>query len=172
MPVPDHPHTGRLRHVRGAVTMPARDALVTVDDPVDTSLLEGFVGYAARRASLALIDSFSRRMATLDLRPVTFTLLALVGSNPGITSAQVCATLDIQSSNLVGLVKQLQDRALITRQPHPRDGRAMGLHLSAAGRSLLKNALECAAQAEQDVTARLSRDEVEQLLKLLRKVYA
>ncbi len=138
---------------------------------IDSSLIEGFVGYAARRASLAIIDSFARHMAVHELRPVGFTLLTLVGRNPGITSSQLCALLGIASSNLVGLVKQLQDRSLIRRQPHPSDGRAMGLHLTAAGRSLLKKALHSAAQADRDATARLSPQELQELLRLLRKVY-
>ena len=130
------------------------------------------MGYAARRASLAIIDSFARHMAVHDLRPVGFTLLTLVGSNPGITSSQLCALLGIASSNLVGLVKQLQDRSLIHRQPHPSDGRAMGLHLTVAGRNLLKKALHSATQADQDATARLTQEELQELLRLLRKVYA
>jgi len=138
---------------------------------VDTSLVEGFAGYAARRASLALIEHFVGRMAALDLRPVGFTLLALIGSNPGITSAQLCATLGIQSSNLVGLVKQMQDRALVQRRPHPRDGRAVGLHLTPSGRALLKKALAVAEQSDREATAALSEAEFAQLLRLLRKVY-
>lgn len=152
--------------------LPPHDALPIDGPAVDTTVLEGLVGYAARRASLVLVDSFMRHMAVLDLRPVSFTLLALVGRNPGITSSQLCATLGIQSSNLVGLVKQLHDRGCIQRQPHPSDGRALGLHLSAQGRTLLKKALETAAQADREATAQLTHEEVAQLLGLLRKVYA
>ena len=139
---------------------------------IDTSLIEGFVGYAARRASLAIVERFVRRMAVHELRPVTFTVLTLIGSNPGMTSSQLCTLLDIRSSNLVGLVKQLQDRSLLERRPHPRDGRAMGLHLSPQGQSLLNKALKTAAQADQEATASLSKSELQELLRLLRKLYA
>jgi DNA-binding MarR family transcriptional regulator len=153
---------------REGLPVGARDELLGLD----SALIEGFVGYAARRASLTLIDSFARHMAEHELRPVAFTLLSLVGSNPGITSSQLCALLGIHSSNLVGLVKQLQDRELTVRQSHPRDGRAMGLHLTAAGRALLDKALVSAAQADLQATARLSEAERQQLLRLLHKVYA
>ena len=139
---------------------------------IDTGPLQGLVGYAARRASMVLFDSFTQHMAALDLRPTLFTLLSLIGANPGITSTQLCTELAIQSSNLVGLVKQLQDRALIRRQPHPCDGRAMGLHLTAAGRALLSRASQIAAQADRQATAGLSEAEVKKLLSLLRKIQA
>ena len=139
---------------------------------INTEPLQGLVGYAARRASMVLLERFVQQMAPLDLRPVPFTLLSLIGANPGITSTQLCTELAIQSSNLVGLVKQLQDRALIRRQPHPCDGRAVGLHLTTDGRALLSRASQVAAQADRQATARLSEAEVRKLLSLLRKIQA
>lgn len=152
--------------------MPARKPPEPVDiQGVHTQAMDRFIGYSVRRASVAVIDNFVRRMAAHDLRPVTFTLLMLADSNPGITSSQLCALLAIQSSNLVGLVKQLLDRGLITRQPHPNDGRAMGLHLTPAGRALLKKAGDTAAEADLESTARLTDAERQTLTRLLRKVY-
>jgi DNA-binding MarR family transcriptional regulator len=139
---------------------------------INTEPLQGLVGYAARRASMVLLERFVQQMAPLDLRPAPFTLLSLIGANPGITSTQLCTELAIQSSNLVGLVKQLQDRALIRRQPHPCDGRAVGLHLTTDGRALLSRASQVAAQADRQATARLSEAEVRKLLSLLRKIQA
>ncbi len=140
-------------------------------DKIDTSAIEAFLGYSARRASEAILGNFNRRMAPLKLRPVDFTVMALTGSNPGITSAQVCQLLDIQSPNLVVLVKGLQDRGLIERRPHPRDGRAMGLHLTDAGRGLVEQGTALAHEADDEATASLSAAERQTLARLLRKVY-
>ncbi len=138
---------------------------------IDSSALQGLAGYATRRAWLVLQEHFKQHMSAVDLRPVPFTLLTLIGANPGITSTQLCTMLDMPSSNLVGLVKQLQDRDLIERQPHPGDGRALGLHLRAAGRSLLRKAREAAERADRQATAALSDAELAQLLALLGKIH-
>jgi hypothetical protein len=69
---------------------------------VRTDFLDGLLGYNARRTSLHLVSSFVRDLADLQLKPVGFSLLCLVGHNPGITSRQLCQTLDIQPPNLVG----------------------------------------------------------------------
>ena len=140
-------------------------------DQVDTSYLEGLIGYNARRAALAVIEIFLDRMAAYDLRPVDFSVLSLITHNPGITSRQLCSTLGILPPNLVGMINALEKRELIHRQPHPRDGRAMGLHLTASGQKLMRDAEKTAAQLESDVAARLSASEGKTLIRLLKKIY-
>jgi len=151
-----------------ATRKPAADAAV---EQVDTSYLESLVGYNARRATLVIVDAFLRNMAVYGLRPVDFSVLSLIAHNPGITSRQLCSTLNIQPPNLVGMISQLEKRDLITRRPHPRDGRAMGLHLTAAGRKMAKQAEVTASELEDTATARLSTTERETLMRLLRKIY-
>ena len=140
-------------------------------DQVDTSYLESLLGYNARRAALAVIEVFIERMAPYDLRPVDFSVLSLILHNPGITSRQLCASLGILPPNLVGLVNTLEKRELIARKPHPRDGRAMGLHLSAAGQKLMQAAERTAAELEAQAASRLTATEQRTLLRLLKKVY-
>lgn len=140
-------------------------------DQVDTRFLDSLVGYNARRATLVIVDAFLRNMAVYGLRPVDFSVLSLIGHNPGITSRQLCATLNLQPPNLVGMVNQLQARELILRRPHPHDGRAMGLHLTPAGKKMMKQAEVTAFELEEAATARLSAAERKTLMQLLRKIY-
>ena len=105
-------------------------------EEVDTSYLEGLIGYNARRAALAVIEVFLQQMAVYGLRPVDFSVLSLIAHNPGITSRQLCSTLGILPPNLVGMINALEKREVVTRQPHPTDGRAMGLHLTDGGASV------------------------------------
>ena len=147
------------------------NADTTASEGIDTQVIEAFLGYSARRASLVILANFVRRLAPLALRPVDFTVLALAGSNPGITSIQLFQLLDIQSPNLVVLIKQLQDRGLIDRRPHPTDGRAMGLHLTASGRGLVDKATTLAHEADDEASGKLSAAERQTLARLLRKVY-
>lgn len=140
-------------------------------DEVDTSYLESLLGYNARRAWLVVVEQFAQRMAPYDLRPVDFSVLSLVTHNPGITSRQLCAALGIQPPNLVGLVSALEKRGLLARLPHPRDGRAMGLHLTPAGRKLVVAAERTATELEAQAGSALSAAEQKTLIRLLQKVY-
>jgi DNA-binding MarR family transcriptional regulator len=98
-------------------------------------------------------------------------VLSLITHNPGITSRQLCSALGILPPNLVGMVNTLEKRELVERRPHPRDGRAMGLHLTASGVKLMRDAEKTAAAVEAKVASRLSAGELHTLIHLLQKVY-
>jgi DNA-binding MarR family transcriptional regulator len=152
-------------------TKPRRSADAAAPAAIDTSFLETLLGYNARRAALAVIEVFLERMAPYGLRPVDFSVLSLVTHNPGITSRQLCTALGILPPNLVGMINAMEARDLIVRMPHPHDGRAMGLHLTAAGQKLMREAERTAAALESDVGTRLTPAELKTLIKLLKKVY-
>lgn len=140
-------------------------------EALSTAALERLVGYNTRRAWLVISEVFSERMAVYGLRQVDFSVLSLLLYNPGATSRELCATLDILPPNLVSLIAGMDSRGLIERRPHPRDGRAVGLHLTAAGNKLVTEAEQTVAQLEADASARLSAKERETLIRLLQKIY-
>ena len=152
---------------------PDRDALPTGTgiEQVDTRYLEGLIGYNARRAALAIIEVFLTRMAPYGLRPVDFSILSLITHNPGITARQLCATLGVLPPNMVGMVNRFEARGLIERRTHPSDRRAQGLHLTAAGLDLMKEAEHTAEKLEQDVAHQLTQVEQHTLMELLQKIY-
>jgi DNA-binding MarR family transcriptional regulator len=142
----------------------------TVDD-VDMSYLETLIGYNARRAALAVIGEFLEQMAVYDLKPVEFSVMSVVLHNPGVTSRQLCAALDILPPNLVGLIQLLETRGLIERKPHPYDGRAVGIHPTNEGEALMMKAEVTAKELEMNVGSKLTPNQVQTLVTLLQKVY-
>ncbi len=158
----------RLRLPRQAA---AAGAAASAVETVDIGFLESLLGYNARRAALAVIEVFLVRMAPYGLKPVDFSVMSLITHNPGITSRQLCHTLGILPPNLVGMVNALERRELIERRPHPRDGRAMGLHLTPSGQELMREAERTAAALEADVAGGLTAAELRTLIGLLKKVY-
>jgi DNA-binding MarR family transcriptional regulator len=154
-----------------AAPNPARVAAAPAVDQVDASYLESLLGYNARRAALAVIEVFLQRMVPYELRPVDFSVLSLIAHNPGITSRQLCSTLGILPPNLVGIINTMERREIVMRRPHPHDGRAVGLHLSAKGRKLMRDAERTAADLEAEVATSLSAGESKALISLLKKLY-
>ena len=138
---------------------------------VDASYLQTLLGYNARRVSLQAIALFNERMTLYELGPVDFSVLSLIHHNPGITSRQLCSALDVLPPNLVGKISFMQKRKLLARLPHPDDGRAIGLYLTAAGSKMMEDAENTATQIESDVGNKLTGTELKTLLRLLQKVY-
>jgi DNA-binding MarR family transcriptional regulator len=97
--------------------------------------------------------------------------LSLITHNPGISSRQLCSELNILPPNLVGMINTLEKRELILRQPHPSDGRVIGLHLSEVGSKLMKDAEQTAQELENEAASKLTAAERKTLMRLLQKVY-
>ncbi|MGV3493496.1 MAG: MarR family winged helix-turn-helix transcriptional regulator [Ramlibacter sp.] len=151
-----------------AAPKPTAEAIV---EEVDTAFLESLLGYNARRAALAAISVFLEGMAPFALKPVELSVLSVIAHNPGVTSRQLCNALGILPPNLVGLLNTLEKREVVVRKPHPRDGRAMGLHLTPAGQKLARDAEKKVTELEASVAARLTPAELRTLIALLKKVY-
>ncbi|MCJ0762740.1 MarR family winged helix-turn-helix transcriptional regulator [Variovorax terrae] len=153
-------------------TAPAKTPRASAAETIDAGFLESLVGYNTRRAMLMITPNFMQRMAVYELGMADFSVLSLIKHNPGITSRQLCTALSILPPNLVGLISTLDKRSLIERRPHPRDGRAMGLHLRPAGQKLMRDAERTVLELEQLSTANLSPAEQKTLIRLLQKIYA
>ena len=152
-------------------TKPFKDKPLTAVDKVDTSFLQTLMGYNARRAALSIIELFLERLAPYGLKPVDFSVMSTIQHNPGVTSRQLCATLNLLPPNLVGLIQSLESRGLIERKPHPHDGRAVGLHASPKGQALMVQAEQAASELEIEKTAKLTPSQRQTLLTLLQKIY-
>jgi DNA-binding MarR family transcriptional regulator len=138
---------------------------------VDTRYLQTLLGYNARRAALSIISVFLERLAVYGLKPVGFSVMSVIHHNPGVTSRQLCASLNILPPNLVGLIQSLESRGLIERLPHPTDGRAVGLHPTAKGVSLMQQAELTASELEIDASSKLTANQRQTLVQLLQKIY-
>ena len=138
---------------------------------MDTRFLQSLLGYNARRAALSIIGVFLERLAVYGLKPVDFSVMSVIHHNPGVTSRQLCASLSILPPNLVGLIQSLESRGLIDRKPHPTDGRAVGLHPTDKGVTLMQQAEVTAFELEIDASSKLTAKQRQTLAQLLQKIY-
>jgi DNA-binding MarR family transcriptional regulator len=129
--------------------------------------LEGLIGYALRRAQLAVFDEVIRNLAELDLRPAQYSVLVLVGNRPGLKQSEVAAALGIQRANFVALLDRLEKRGLARRAPAPNDRRCHALHLTVEGERVLARAGARVAAIEARFDAKLGTGGRERLLDML-----
>ncbi|WP_114952110.1 MarR family winged helix-turn-helix transcriptional regulator [Sphingosinicella terrae] len=135
-----------------------------------SELLEGLIGYALRRTTIVVMADFIDAMEGLGMRPVLFSMLAVIRENPGINQTTLGRALGIQRANLVPLVNELISRRLVDRRRHPKDGRAFALFMNGEGGLLLDEAIARVSRHEERVLAGLGDAERRQLLTLLNKV--
>lgn len=157
------PRNGSKRaNQRGAAAEGARS--------IDLAPLMGFVGYAVRRAQIAIFGDFLESLREVDLRPAQFGVLVVIADNPGMRQSDVCGGLGIQKANFVPLISELEARGLVVRQPGATDRRAYALHLTGQGEALLRRARDLHAKHEARLTDRIGRRGRAQLLDLLNRL--
>lgn len=134
----------------------------------------GIVGYQLAQATIVTSKVFdlvtAQQAQDARLRPVEFTLLALVLDNPDVNARQLSRALAITPPNLVGRLEQLQARGFIERRRSERDGRAQHIRLTPAGRKLVQRYAAMLVEREQLALATLTAGERTILIELLHKV--
>ena len=54
---------------------------------VELGVLPEHIGYVVRRAQLAIFKDFIQTLAPVDIRPAQYSVLIMIGQNPGLTQA-------------------------------------------------------------------------------------
>jgi DNA-binding MarR family transcriptional regulator len=137
---------------------------------VDLGPLETSIGYRLRRAQLAVFEDAIRVFGEAGLRPGSFSVLLVIGRNPGLKQSDVCAALGIQRTNFVGLIDTLESRGLVARRRAANDGRSYALHLTAAGKRLVAHAMKLQRRHDAALARKLGPGGRDELLDLLGKL--
>lgn len=143
------------------------------DDRPDVNLgpLDGYIGFHLRIAHGAAFRAFKRLTGERELRPGWFTVLSIIGDNPGITPMALSRATGRDKSTITPTLHDLSREALVRREPVPQDRRSYGLHLTEEGERKLAHLAFCAAASDQELTAVVG-DRKDELLDLLRRIGA
>ena len=101
-----------------------------------------------------------------------FSLLVLVGSNPGIAQIELGTHLGIDKASIVALLDRLEKSGMLARRRSTRDRRRQGIYLTERGAGALDALLAGVRALERRMASRFSRSEFAQLLSLLQRLYA
>jgi len=128
------------------------------------------MGFLLARASAATSRAANVALAPLGLRVRSLSVLWLASQGLRPTQRELSDFLDLDPSQTVGLVDDLQQRGLIRREPDERDRRSRIVVATPQGKRLLRRAV-AAAQAAGDTSAEhLTDDERKTLLGLLTRI--
>ena len=105
-----------------------------MDDEIGLDALAGHAGYAVRRFQIWIFQDFIRTLAAVDIRPTQYSVMTVIGANPGLSQMAVAKRLGIERARLVHLLDSLEHRDLVSRVRSATDRRSHALHLTARGR--------------------------------------
>lgn len=160
-----------VAHAAPAALAPEGAAPRTPAGELSEATLHGLIGYQLAQATIAAGGVFAREVGAVhELRPVEYTVLALVAENPGATPGRIAEALALTKPNVTLWLDRLEARALLARQPSRTDGRALELRLTAAGRRLVEDATARLLEGERRALGALSAAERALLAELLHRV--
>ena len=140
------------------------ESVETVTPPFrSVAFLLSTLGYTVSRR-------FHQTLEPLGLEPGEFALMRAVAAGDGEAQNTLAERLRISPSWMVAVVDELERRGLLERRPHARDRRVRNLHLTAAGKKLLKQAERRAVEFDRQVGEPFAEAELQQLLDLLQRV--
>lgn len=131
------------------------------------SVIESFVGYNLRRAATRQRERFHSAFAPFKIRPVQFTVLAIILQNGPLRQSKLGKVLSMKGGNVVKLLDELQQRSLIERRPSKSDRRAYEVHLTAKGNGYARRLLAVHEKLEADLAQSIGDDDLKQLVELL-----
>jgi DNA-binding MarR family transcriptional regulator len=135
---------------------------------IDLDVLTSHLGYALRRAQVWVFQDFIRTLSVIDIRPAQYSVLVVIGANPGLSQAELADRLAIERARLVHMLDHLQRRGLTERLPSPTDRRTHALQLTRDGHKLLKRAKALAARHEARLTEKLGAAERQHVMDMLK----
>jgi len=130
--------------------------------------------------SSALLDHLARlsrlrseaALAPLGLRPRHLVALTVLRDHDRSTQQSLAQVLHIDSTNLVGLLNELEERRLIARRRAADDRRRHIVELTDEGLRLLEEAECTLAAAEDELLGGLDSEERETLYRILQRATA
>ena len=136
-------------------------------DEIGLDALAGHAGYAVRRFQIWIFQDFIETLRAVDIRPTQYSVLTVIGANPGLSQMAVAKRLGIERARLVHLLDSLEQRRLVKRIKSRADRRSHALHLTTRGETALAKFKQLAAEHERHVEDKIGKANRERLLQIL-----
>lgn len=140
------------------------------DHRVELGDLTRSLGFLLRLAQLQAFETFYARMPTHGLKPGEFTVLWVVGLNPGQRQGNIADRLRIKPAHMTKLLQRLVAAGLVTRSVPKTDRRSMRLYLTAEGRDFVDRHRSSLLDLHAPERYALGEEEAAELLRLLGKL--
>ena len=118
--------------------------------PVEDSL-----GYVLKQASVALRSEMDAALRPLGLSVTQYSCLELLGQRVDLSSAELARGTFVTRQSMHTVLRDLQERGLVTRPAVAAEGRALPARLTEDGRAALDAASRAVAAVEERMIAPL-----------------
>lgn len=123
-------------------------------------------------AAIHLLRRLRAEDAGASITPARLSALSVLVFRGPCSISELAAAEQVAVPTMSRLVAALEDRGLVTRRPHPSDGRAVRLEPSPEGRRMLEEGRDRRVERLAALLSRLGREEVETVARSARLLEA
>ncbi len=124
-------------------------------------------GHLIRRAQQIAVSIFLEECAPVDMTPVQYAALVIIGENPGIDATRLSALVAFDRSTLGNVLERLESKGLILRMGSADDKRVKTLRLSKTGEAALEEVEPLVLRAQERILAPLAPQDREAFMRML-----
>lgn len=139
--------------------------------PLDYGMLGQLTGFSIKLAWILGYGLLARAFGDSGVTPLRFSMLELIGRNPGLQQIQLGQALGLSRSAATLAIDFWESRGCVERRTEPSDRRSFGVFATPAGAAELDRLRGLVEQADEALTESLSDAEILQLRALLAKIH-
>ena len=127
-------------------------------------------GFLDRRLHQIHLALFAEECAAFEVTPVQYSIMTVVGEQPGLEQARLAYEVGIDRTTLANVVARLEGRGILKRDASPTDRRVRLVKLTAKGKKLLDKMREPVRRAHERTIDTLPTKERKLFVELLRRL--
>lgn len=138
---------------------------------VDFGILPELTGFSVKLAWILGYGLIMRGMSDSGITPLRFSMLEVVGRNPGLQQTQLANALALSRPATTLAIDFWEGRGCVERRRLPGDRRSFGIFATPKGLEQLRELRAIMREADATLTSNLTPDEARELRRLLGKIH-
>lgn len=145
-------------------------AETTDETAIQMGEIQNSLGFLLRVAQIQTFERFFESLGSYGLKPGEFTVLWVIGLNPGMRQGTIARQLSIKPAHMTKLVGRLIKQGYVAREQHTEDRRAVRISLTEQGRDFVAENKSAFLMQNAHERNQMSPEEMETLIGLLQKL--
>jgi DNA-binding MarR family transcriptional regulator len=141
------------------------------DSGIDYGLLTDLTGFSVKLVWILGRNLLTREFGASDITPHRYSVLEVIGRNPGLQQTQLAAALALTRPGTTLAIDFWEKRGCVERRKIAGDRRSFGVYPTPHGERELARLRKAVRKADAALTADLSEAESRELRRLLRKIH-
>src|SRR5690242_15850261 len=127
--------------------------------------------YLVKRVELAVRSCMEVALVEFGLTPAQLLMLFRMRDHAELSSAALARDIGVRPQSMIGLIRPLERKGFLEREPSPKHQRVLHMRLTPAGKKLVANAMRVAARIEGEVLVDLDDKQITALQDALTKIW-